>query len=58
MSQFYDRVVERMMRYARVNTQSSNTADSYPTTSVQRDLAIMLEKELIDIGVSEIFFDG
>ena len=57
MSQFYDRVVERMMRYARVNTQSSNTADSYPTTSVQRDLAIMLEKELIDIGVSEIFFD-
>ena len=57
MSQFYDTVVERMMRYARVNTQSSNNADSYPTTVCQRDLALILEKELHGIGASEVYYD-
>lgn len=57
MTRFYDAVKERLIRYARVNTQSSNDARSYPTTACQIDLAKMLEKELVSIGASDVFFD-
>ena len=57
MTIFYDAVRERMIRYAKVNTQSSNSANKYPTTECQRDLAIMLESELQNLGAADVFFD-
>ena len=57
MSRFYDAVRERMIRYAKVNTQSSNLSDTFPTTKCQLDLAQMLENELRQIGVDDVFLD-
>lgn len=54
---FYEKVRERLIRYARVDTQSdANSADT-PTTRTQFDLARMLYRELLSIGASEVFFD-
>ena len=56
-SEFYDQVRERMIRYAKVDTQSRNGTDLVPTTAKQFDLARMLEKELREIGAEEVFLD-
>ncbi|MCR4903359.1 MAG: peptidase T [Butyrivibrio sp.] len=53
----YDQVKERMMRYAKVDTQSQPYNGIWPTTSKQFDLARMLKEELIKIGVSEVYMD-
>lgn len=57
MTEFYEKVRERMIRYAKVNTQSANDAGGYPTTDCQRDLAKMLAAELREIGASDVYFD-
>ena len=46
MSQFYDQVKERFIRYAKVDTQSQNGAATVPSTEKQWDLAHMLEEEM------------
>ncbi len=57
MTQFYDQVKERMMRYARVNTQSRPYSGKWPTTDRQFDLAVMLREELERIGASRVWMD-
>ena len=57
MSQFYDSVRERFMRYAGIDTQSANGVSDTPTTRKQFDLAEMLRDELIEIGVSDVYLD-
>ena len=39
MTKFYEQVKERLMRYARINTESDPHSTSVPTTSCQHDLA-------------------
>lgn len=39
MAEFYEQVKERLMRYARINTESDPHSTSVPTTSCQHDLA-------------------
>ena len=51
MSEFYQSVRDRLIRYARVNTQSGRNTGRTPTTERQFDLARMLLKELQEIGV-------
>ena len=46
MTQFYEQVRDRLIRYAKVDTQSSNHSDTVPTTMKQFDLARLLEAEL------------
>ena len=41
-----EEVKERLIRYARVNTQSAHFSGTWPTTHCQLDLARLLEKEL------------
>ena len=48
----YEKVKERLIRYAKIDTQSQPYSGHWPTTEKQKDLAIVLKKELIDIGVS------
>ena len=57
MGEFYQSVRERMIRYAKVDTQSDNFSKTVPTTMKQFDLARMLWDELISIGVSDVYLD-
>ena len=54
---FYEQVRDRLLRYARVDTQSARTSDTVPTTKKQFDLAFMLRDELIAIGASDVWLD-
>lgn len=47
-------VVERFIRYAKMNTQSKEGADQSPSTDVQWDLAHLLVKECTDLGLSQV----
>ncbi len=53
----YEKVKERLIRYAKIDTQSQPYSGHWPTTEKQKDLAIVLKKELIDIGVSDVYLD-
>lgn len=57
MSGFYEKVKERMIRYARIDSQSANFSDTVPSTMKQFDMARELEKELLKIGVSDVYLD-
>ncbi len=54
---FYDQVKERLIRYAKVDTQSDPNSAVTPTTQKQFDLARMLYEELNAIGASEVWLD-
>lgn len=55
--EIYQQTAERLMRYARVDTQSQPYSGKWPTTDKQRDLAILLQDELTAIGVPYVRFD-
>lgn len=57
MGIFYEQVKERMIRYAKVNTESDAHSTSVPTTARQHDLAKMIYEELQDIGVENVYYD-
>ena len=57
MGSFYEQVKERMMRYARINTQSARFSGNWPTSACQYDLARELYEELKSIGADDVFFD-
>lgn len=54
---FYDAVKARMLRYAKVDTQSSAGSTATPTTDKQFDLARMLFDELNEIGADGVWLD-
>ncbi len=45
---------ERLIEYCKVNTMSSDTVPTSPTTEVQFDLANILKDELIAMGVQDV----
>ncbi|MEE3487901.1 MAG: peptidase T [Bulleidia sp.] len=57
MSEFHDAVEQRLIRYAKINTQSGNDSDTVPTTMCQFDLARLLEEELKGIGAVNVWLD-
>jgi len=50
-------VTDRFLRYVKVDTQSKDEADSFPSTEKQFDLARMLVEELKALGVSDARVD-
>ena len=54
---FYEQTRERMIRYAKIDTQSKPFSYDTPSTSCQRDLASELYRELKEIGASDVFYD-
>ena len=56
-TEFYEKVKERLIRYAKVDTQSDRFGTETPTTKKQFDLAHMLFDELIAIGADEVYLD-
>jgi len=55
---FMEKLVERFIRYARVNTQSDENSKSCPSTPGQIQLAQILVGELQDIGLTDVSMDG
>ncbi|MDC1068174.1 peptidase T [Candidatus Kapabacteria bacterium] len=47
-------IIERFKRYAKVDTQSNPDSDSTPSTKKQFDLAKILYKELLEMGVKKL----
>lgn len=52
-----EQVIERLTRYVQVDTQSDFNSTTTPSTQKQFDLLHMLEKELADIGLTNITLD-
>jgi tripeptide aminopeptidase len=53
-----EKVVERFIRYVKVNTQSNENVKTCPSTPGQIQLAQILVSELQDLGMSEVSMDG
>lgn len=58
MENLHDEVRDRLMTYAKINTQSSNHSKNVPTTTGQIDLAKLLLDELQKIGIQDCSFDA
>lgn len=51
-------ILERFLRYVKINTRSDeNISDRTPTTENQWDLARLLEKELNELGLQDVFLN-
>lgn len=57
-SDFYEQVKERLIRYAKINTQSRPLSTVSPSTSCQKDLACELYKELCLLGLDSVYYDA
>ena len=49
--------LERFLRYAAIDTQSSEESETYPSTPKQLELLNLLVKELEDVGVPQVTID-
>ncbi len=49
-----DDVLERFLRYVRIDTQAREDSDTYPSTAKQLDLSRLLVAELTEIGLDDI----
>lgn len=47
-------LLERFIRYTKINTRSDERSNTTPTTKVQEDFLFMLKKELEDLGLENI----
>ncbi|WP_054710320.1 peptidase T [Bacillus sp. JCM 19041] len=50
-------IIERFVRYAKVNTQSTEKSHTVPTTKGQLELGHLLVNELKDLGLTEVTID-
>jgi tripeptide aminopeptidase len=53
-------VLDRFLRYVRIDTQSAYGSDSYPSTASQLELSRLLQSELLELGAAdaELTADG
>ncbi len=49
--------LDRFVRYAKIDTQSKDDAETYPSTSKQFDLLRLLEKECREMGLADVTLD-
>ncbi|CAG5002769.1 Peptidase T [Dyadobacter sp. CECT 9275] len=50
-------VLDRFLRYVRIDTQSDPHSESFPSTSKQRDLSNLLVTELQELGIRDAHLD-
>ena len=50
-------VTEKFLKYVKVDTQSDELSETFPSTKKQFNLAGMLVEELKNMGVSDVYFD-
>jgi tripeptide aminopeptidase len=53
-----DALLERFLRYVRIDTQSQEGSDTYPSSAKQKDLLELLVAELRALGVSDAQMDA
>mgnify|MGYP003292495713 CR=1 FL=1 len=53
-----ENVKERFLRYIKIDTQSCDGVEQFPSTEKQLDLARLLESELCAMGASDVTLDG
>ena len=51
------RAYERLLNYVKVHTASAEDCDQTPTTQRQFDLSRLLEKEMTELGMEDVFVD-
>ena len=49
-----EKVIDRFFRYVQIDTQSKEDAESFPSTEKQKNLAMLLAKELQEMGASDV----
>ena len=52
-----DDVLDRLLRYVRIDTQSDDGSTTYPSTAKQRDLGELLARELRELGLEDARID-
>lgn len=52
-----DKVLERLLRYVKIDTTSDSTSPTCPSTAIQFDLARVLEAELKELGLTDVSLD-
>lgn len=50
-------VTERFLRYVQIDTQSDPASGTHPSTEKQKDLGLLLVKELQEIGITDAVLD-
>jgi tripeptide aminopeptidase len=55
--QFSHSVLERFLRYVRIDTQSDPASPTCPSTEKQKDLGRLLAQELRDLGIADAHMD-
>jgi tripeptide aminopeptidase len=50
-------VLDRLLRYVKIDTQSSEDSQTYPSTAKQWDLLNLLVKEMKDLGLQDVDID-
>lgn len=51
-------VVDRFIKYAKIDTQSDENSDQTPSTLKQFNLAKEIERELIEMGMTDVSLDN
>jgi tripeptide aminopeptidase len=52
-----EELLKRFLKYISIDTQSDENSETYPSTAKQFDLAKVLEKELVDLGLQNVSLD-
>ena len=55
-AELQDDVLDRFLRYVRIDTTSDSDSESYPSTAKQRDLGEVLARELRELGLDDVEF--
>ena len=51
-------MLDRFLRYVRIDTTSDQDSETYPSTARQRDLGELLERELRELGLEDVELTG
>jgi tripeptide aminopeptidase len=57
MAKYAHSVTDRFLRYVTIDTQSSHTSRSFPSTEKQKNLGRLLVQELHEIGIADAHLD-
>lgn len=49
--------IERFIRYAKIDTQSDDKSNTVPSTAKQKNLSLLLVKELKELGLNDAYMD-
>ncbi|MCC6448415.1 MAG: hypothetical protein IT215_07005 [Chitinophagaceae bacterium] len=55
--QYQYSVSERFIRYVQIDTQSDPNSSSFPSSEKQKNLALILKDELVNIGLKDVELD-